>query len=224
MKFSKAARRTSLVLALGIAVAASGATASSATAVDTDATVAADPTDVVDPGFEGARWADDFARMATQIEETFPDDFADSEITSGPGAAHGTIYFRAAVPAAAASILSSVPGVSTVEGAGYTQTEVDAASAQLQMDAAQSLGVTGGVATYRTGVSHTFEVVVGETAQQAAGGGHHSGLNVSAEQAKALKEHLTKVVHLPASFDVEVTVSSARGSTARPATASTTVS
>jgi len=101
-------------------------------------------------------WQNEFAIKATQIEQTFPDDFAAAGVTEG-AVRQAWIGFRGAPPEGARAILSELRGVSVEirSEKGFSFHEVEAEAARLHTGISARRDVVPGAVT-------TFDVETGE--------------------------------------------------------------
>lgn len=83
----------------------------------------------VDADPRSAEWQSAFGELTSQLQEQFPDDYANRRINGDHQS--GVIVFARAVPAEAAELVATMPQVTTEEGAGYTYAQRSASEGEL---------------------------------------------------------------------------------------------
>lgn len=91
-----------------------------------------------EPPVEQVEWQLAFGELTGQFQEQFPEDYANRRINEDR--LSGSIVFSGDVPAGAAKLLSSVPGVTGEGGAGYTYAQRTASELVLLEQVEQSFG------------------------------------------------------------------------------------
>lgn len=109
-------------------------------------------------GEPNAAWVNSFSGVVTRLSESYPDDFAASEMDAI--SRQGWVGFKGEVPADAQEILAEQPGIEVRSDIGYSMQEMDDYIAELSHEAAKTAGSGGEATAVQVGNDAIIEVNV----------------------------------------------------------------